>query len=41
VLKHDAVREAVIDSVPKRFIELNKEAFEKGLEAGKNAKKKL
>ena len=41
VLKHDAVREAVIDSVPKRFIELNKEAFEKGLEAGKDAKKKL
>ena len=41
VLKHDAVREAVIDSVPKRFIELNKRAFEKGLEAGKNAKKEL
>jgi 2-oxoglutarate ferredoxin oxidoreductase subunit gamma len=41
VLKHDAVREAVIDSVPKRFIELNKEAFEKGLEAGKNARKEL
>jgi len=41
VLKHDAVREAVIDSVPKKFIELNKRAFEKGLEAGKNAKKEL
>ena len=41
VLKHDAVREAVIDSVPKKFTELNKRAFEKGLEAGKNAKKEL
>ena len=41
VLKHDAVREAVIDSVPKKFIELNKKAFEEGLEAGKNAKKEL
>ena len=41
VLKHDAVREAVVDSVPKRFIDLNKRAFEEGLEAGKNAKKKL
>ena len=41
VLKHDAVREAVIDSVPKKFIDLNKEAFEKGLEAGKNARNEL
>jgi len=41
VLKHDAVREAVVDSVPKRFIDLNKSAFEKGLEAGKNARKEL
>ena len=41
VLNHDAVRKAVIDSVPKRFIDLNKEAFEKGLEAGKNARKEL
>ncbi|EMR72975.1 2-ketoglutarate oxidoreductase (KOR) subunit gamma [Thermoplasmatales archaeon SCGC AB-539-N05] len=41
LLDHDAVRKAVIDSVPKRFIDLNKEAFEKGLEAGKNARKEL
>jgi len=41
VVKHDAVREAVVDSVPKRFIDLNKKAFEKGLEAGKNARKEL
>jgi len=41
VLKHDAVREAVLDSVPKKFIELNKKAFEEGLEAGKNARKEL
>ena len=41
MLNHDAVRKAVIDSVPKRFIDLNKEAFEKGLEAGKNARKEL
>ena len=41
VLNHDAVKKAVIDSVPKRFIDLNKEAFEKGLEAGKNARKEL
>jgi len=41
VLKHDAVRDAVVDSVPKKFIDLNKEAFEKGLEAGKNARKEL
>jgi len=41
VLKHDAVRDAVADSVPKKFIELNKKAFEEGLEAGKNARKEL
>ena len=41
VLKPDCVREAVIDSVPKKFIDLNKKAFEKGLEAGKNARNKL
>ena len=41
VLKHDAVREAVLDSVPKKFIELNKKAFEEGLKAGKNARKEL
>ena len=41
LLKPEAVKEAVIDSVPKRFIDLNTKAFEKGLEAGKNAVKKL
>jgi len=41
ILEHDAVRDAVIDSVPKRFVELNKRAFEEGLEAGKNARKEL
>ena len=41
MLKHDAVREAVIDSVPKKFTELNKRAFEEGLKAGKNARKEL
>ena len=41
LLKHDAVKDAVIDSVPKKFIELNKKAFEEGLEAGKNARKEL
>jgi len=40
-LKHDAVREAVVDSVPKKFTELNKKAFEKGIEAGKNAREEL
>jgi len=34
----EAVKKAVIDSVPKRFTDLNINAFEKGLEAGKNAK---
>jgi len=41
ILKTDAVRESVIDSVPKRFTELNIKAFERGLEAGKDALKKL
>jgi len=41
ILEHNAVREAVLDSVPKKFISLNQEAFEKGLEAGKNARKEL
>jgi len=40
-LKQDAVKEAVIDSVPKKFIELNKKAFEEGFEAGKNARDEL
>jgi 2-oxoglutarate ferredoxin oxidoreductase subunit gamma len=37
LLEPEAVKKAVIDSVPKRFIDLNVKAFEKGLEAGKNA----
>jgi len=41
ILKTEAVRESVIDSVPKRFTELNIKAFERGLEAGKNALKEL
>jgi len=36
-LNLEAVRKAVIDSVPKKFIELNTKAFEKGMQAGKNA----
>ncbi len=34
----EAMKKAVIDSVPKRFVDLNVKAFEKGLEAGKNAR---
>ncbi len=34
----EAVKKAVIDSVPKKFMDLNINAFEKGLEAGKNAR---
>ncbi|KYK34964.1 MAG: 2-oxoglutarate ferredoxin oxidoreductase subunit gamma [Thermoplasmatales archaeon SG8-52-3] len=41
LLKPEAVKESVIDSVPKRFTELNVKAFERGLEAGKNALKEL
>jgi 2-oxoglutarate ferredoxin oxidoreductase subunit gamma len=41
LLKTEAVKESVIDSVPKRFTDLNVKAFERGLEAGKNALKKL
>ena len=37
VIDKEAMLKAVIDSVPKRFIQLNKDAFEKGYEAGKNA----
>jgi 2-oxoglutarate ferredoxin oxidoreductase subunit gamma len=40
-LDNDAVRKAVLDSVPSRFKDLNEKAFEKGLEAGKNALKGL
>jgi 2-oxoglutarate ferredoxin oxidoreductase subunit gamma len=41
LLKTEAVKESVIDSVPKKFTDLNIKAFEKGLEAGKNAVKEL
>ena len=41
LLKPEAVKESVIDSVPKRFTDLNIKAFERGLEAGKNALKEL
>jgi Pyruvate/2-oxoacid:ferredoxin oxidoreductase gamma subunit len=41
VLKPEAVKESVIDSVPKRFIDLNTKAFERGFEAGQNALKEL
>ena len=41
LLKPESVKESVIDSVPKRFTELNVKAFERGLEAGKNALKEL
>jgi 2-oxoglutarate ferredoxin oxidoreductase subunit gamma len=40
-LDNDAVRKSVLDSVPSRFRDLNEKAFEKGLEAGKNALKGL
>ena len=38
LLSEEAVKKAVIDTVPKRFTDLNVKAFEMGLEAGKNAK---
>jgi 2-oxoglutarate ferredoxin oxidoreductase subunit gamma len=38
MLSPEAVKKAVIDSVPKRFTELNVKAFEKGFEVGKNAR---
>jgi len=41
LLDHEAVKKSVLDSVPSRFKELNEKAYEKGLEAGKNAVKGL
>ena len=41
LLDEEAVRKSVLDSVPSRFRDLNEKAFEKGLEAGKNALKGL
>jgi len=38
LLDKEAVRKAVADSVPQRFLELNMNAFERGYEAGKNAR---
>jgi 2-oxoglutarate ferredoxin oxidoreductase subunit gamma len=37
LLEPDAVRKSIIDSIPSRFKDLNLKAFEKGLEAGRNA----
>jgi 2-oxoglutarate ferredoxin oxidoreductase subunit gamma len=41
LLDKEAVKESVVDSVPKRFTDLNVKAFERGFEAGKNALKNL
>jgi Pyruvate/2-oxoacid:ferredoxin oxidoreductase gamma subunit len=41
LLKPEAVKESVIDSVPKKFIDLNTKAFDRGFEAGKDALKNL
>ena len=41
LLDEEAVKKAVLDSVPKRFLELNEKAYQKGVEAGKNALKKI
>ena len=41
LLDEEAVKKSVLDSVPKRFLELNEKAYQKGLEAGKNALKKI
>jgi Pyruvate/2-oxoacid:ferredoxin oxidoreductase gamma subunit len=41
LLDPEAVKKAVIDSVPGRFKDLNVAAFEKGVEAGTNALKEL
>lgn len=38
LLPPEAMKMAIMDSVPKRFTDLNINAFEKGLEAGKNAR---
>jgi len=41
LLNPEAVRKSVLDSVPSRFKGLNEKAYEKGFEAGKNARKEL
>ncbi len=38
LIPKEAMLNAVVDSVPKRFTDLNIKAFERGYEAGKNAK---
>lgn len=38
LIEKEAMLKAVIDSVPRKFVQLNKDAFEKGYEAGKNAR---
>ena len=38
IFEEEAMRKAVLDSVPGRFKDLNLNAFNNGLEAGKNAK---
>lgn len=40
ILPVKAVKKSVVNSVPERFKELNEKAFEKGVEAGKDALKK-
>lgn len=41
LLDEKAVKKSVVESVPKKFIDLNEKAYMKGLEAGKNALKGL
>jgi 2-oxoglutarate ferredoxin oxidoreductase subunit gamma len=41
LLDKEAVKNSVIDSVPKRFTDLNIKAFERGYEAGENALKNI
>ena len=41
LLKPEAVKESVLDSVPKKFMDLNVKAFERGFEAGKDVLKEL
>ena len=41
LLDPEAVKRSVLDSVPSRFKELNEKAYQRGLEAGKNALKEL
>jgi 2-oxoglutarate ferredoxin oxidoreductase subunit gamma len=38
LIEPEAMKKAVVDSVPKRFTDLNIKAFENGLEAGRKAK---